>query len=229
MTKNRTPSSYSLSKAILALYPRIRPDTALRLLCEHVLHRLVGWPIDVARDEYVATAHLVAHYESDLRAHPPFTDLLGVIYMDLGSHYSRAAMAQYFTPKPVADLMAGLNCPSELPGDRLLRVLEPSAGSGVMLLAMLERIVELHGIEALRRVSVTGIDLDQLCCRMAAVQILASMSLIDAPIGELHILHGNSLGPLDQLVTLIHCSSPVDGDDEPQRPALAAAVEDTCA
>lgn len=209
MAKNRTPSQYRLSRAILDLHPRIYPDTALRLLCEHVLHRLVGWPINRVNADYAATEHLVADYEHDLRSEPPFADLLGSIYMDLGSRYSRASMAQYFTPSPVARLMAAMNFGGlTIPHERMLRVLEPSIGSGAMLLASLELIAETQGTDAFRQLSLTGIDLDQLCCRMAAVQVLVSMSLIDADLGELVILHGDALGPPDRLTTLIHCTSP---------------------
>lgn len=211
MAKCQTPSQYRLSRAIIALHPHVHPDVSLRLLCEHVLHRLVGWPIDPDQRHYEATLPLVEHYEADLRAHAPFSDLLGEIYMDLASRYSQRSMGQYFTPKPIASLMAAMQSgPAAMPADRMLRVIEPSVGSGVMLLAMLEQVVERHGPRALRQLSLTGIDLDGLCCRMAAAQLLVSVAMLDATLGELMILQGNALAPAEELSIVIHCTAPIE-------------------
>lgn len=66
-----------------------------------------------------------------------YEDLLGRVYMELSQQDK--GLGQYFTPFPVAQMMASLKCQNVvLPESDAppLRCLEPSCGSGVMLLAI---------------------------------------------------------------------------------------------
>lgn len=60
------------------------------------------------------------------------------------------------------------------PGGGLWRLCEPACGSGVLPLAFLHTLTERHGPGAARRWSLTAVDLDGDCARMAAAQLLAN-------------------------------------------------------
>lgn len=91
--------------------------------------QLAGW----LREQSGEYARLVERH--------PFEDVLGTLYQLLGSHGHRAHLGQFFTPQPVADFMAALADPVDLPDEsdpglrgRLLRMCEPACGSGALVL-----------------------------------------------------------------------------------------------
>src|SRR5690606_20584284 len=86
-------------------------------------------------------------YARSAIAAPPFTDVLGSTYMDLVSTGGQKVLGQYFTPEPVARLMAGLVAPdiSAINNSELFRLYEPACGSGVMVLQFMHHLVERHG------------------------------------------------------------------------------------
>ena len=88
--------------------------------------------------------------------------------------------------------------------DRLLRACEPACGSGAMVLAFMEAQLAARGCAALRRRSITGIDLNPLCSRMCAAQILANLYTQRLELGELVIYRGNALGPREGLSVVVH-------------------------
>jgi hypothetical protein len=73
-----------------------------------------------------------------------------------------------------------------------------------MVLAFMEAQLAARGRAALRRWSITGIDLDPLCSRMCAAQILANLFTQRLELGELVIFRGNALGPREGLSVVIH-------------------------
>ena len=96
----------------------------------------------------------------------PCDDHLGVAYMLLGMGSS--GFGQFFTPPQVARLMAAIiGGRTTLPEDgHLERGHEPCCGSGVMVLASEANRRQ----EGLLPAVWTLIDLDMVCCQMAAVQ-----------------------------------------------------------
>lgn len=71
-----------------------------------------------------------------------YCDFLGQIYMDM--EFGNPAAGQYFTPYPVAKMMALMTTPT-LPmpdGKHYFTVMEPAMGSGVMVIAMAEVLHE---------------------------------------------------------------------------------------
>ncbi len=125
----------------------------------------------------------------------PYDDHLGVAYMLLSM--GQSGWGQYFTPPQIARLMAAiLGGRATLPEDgHLERAHEPCCGSGVMVLAS-----EAHRQEeGLLPCVWTLIDLDMVCCMMAAIQC----SLNDIPAVVLCV---NSLywgAPGHELATLV--------------------------
>lgn len=117
-----------------------------------------------------------------------FDDCLGQIFMemDLGSHWH----GQYFTPYPVASMMARTQVGTDL--DRLFEnteefttVLEPAVGSGVMVIALAEALHDAK-INYQQSMHVTAIDIDITAVHMAYIQF----SLFHIPAV---VIHGNTL------------------------------------
>lgn len=123
-------------------------------------------------------------------------DLLGEFYMLIRSRCKDPAFGQSFTLTPLSERMASLQAPDSLPthGGGMLRLIEPACGSGAMLLAMLNVVTEQHGINALRHLSLTAIDPDPLCAKMAGVQLLFYTLQVKAPIGEIQVYQSQSPG-----------------------------------
>ncbi len=96
----------------------------------------------------------------------PYDDHLGVAYMLLGM--GSPGFAQYFTPGPVARLLAACSAHDfeDRPNGPMYRGLEPCVGSGVMVLAA-EAVRKEHGKQSFLWMLM---DLDPVCCMMAAIQ-----------------------------------------------------------
>jgi hypothetical protein len=102
-----------------------------------------------------------------------YEDLLGNVYMQIGQGDRR--FGQFFTPWGVAHMMAEITIgeikPRE-PGQPPMRVLEPTVGSGVLILAAAEVIEERCPGAILRGdVEFVGIDIDPLCCTMCRINM----------------------------------------------------------
>lgn len=169
---------------------------------EDAPEQLAGW----LREQSGEYARLVERH--------PFEDVLGTLYQMLGSHGHRAHLGQFFTPQPVADFMAALVDPAALPDasdprlrGRLLRMCEPACGSGALVLGFLRRLLEARGREGPRRWSITAVDLDPLCARMCAVQVLANAFVGQIELGEVVVYSGNALEPWECLTVVVHASS----------------------
>jgi type I restriction-modification system DNA methylase subunit len=103
-----------------------------------------------------------------------FQDILGPAYEALG-HKNRY-MGQYFTPWPLAKMMAQMlvsetdwTDTGRYTAQRPCTVLEPCVGAGVMLLAMADSIPINALLEG--RVAFYGMDLDPLCVKMARLNL----------------------------------------------------------
>ena len=139
----------------------------------------------------------------------PYTDLFGLIYMDLASRSTKSGLGQFFTPQVVTDMMAKMvGHQAKLPKDRLLTCLEPCCGSGVMLLSFARQIYADHGPGGLSRCGLYAIDLDITCCCMTAAQLLANAYTHEAPYGELLVLRGNALADSEDWITVVHATHP---------------------
>lgn len=144
----------------------------------------------------------------------PFEDALGTLYQQLASHGHRSHLAQFFTPAPIADLMAALASPEPTPLDdndaepgRLLRMCEPACGSGALVLGFIRQLLERHGRTGPRRWSITAIDLDPLCAQICATQVLSNVFLGQYDLGELVVYAGNALGSTEGLRVVVHAGA----------------------
>jgi hypothetical protein len=139
----------------------------------------------------------------------PYADVLGVVYQELGSRGHRSAMGQYFSPSALSALIGAMltfdaNQGKARDAGGLWRACEPACGSGALILAFMQALNEQHGKSALAHWSVSAIDLDPLCARICAAQVLANLILHGGTLGELVVYHGNALGPSSGLQVIVH-------------------------
>lgn len=198
-----------LVKALEGDY-RFRPHERLRYFMLG-LRLLWGLPVSesIPAEAEPAVVEAIEAYSQLVAQSYPFDDILGPVYMDLASHGSRQQLGQFFTPYPIAEMMSQFTIGTELPeGPDLVRVCDPACGSGVMLLAFLRTALDTFGPEALRRISVMCVDLDMYCANMTATQLLANCNIHRLQVGEIVVLRGNSLTPLEGMHTVLHATAP---------------------
>lgn len=132
------------------------------------------WPDKAVRKAAEGFAILQKYFVFD----GGFDDVLGRVYMRIRDDWGGQVLGQYFTPWPIAKMMARSTI-GEL-GDEELRRLEEgppigiqdcACGSGVMLLAARAVIAEKYGRRALRMLRCAGQDIDPLCCTMCKIQL----------------------------------------------------------
>ncbi len=170
-------------------------------------------------------------YSKLVVAQEPFTDVLGPLYMDLASRGGRAHMGQYFTPQEVADMMNVMTLGAPPPdGDELITAIDPTCGSGVMMLSFAGQVLKQWGKAYLRRISLTGIDLDPICARMMAAQLVANCAAHDFQLGEFVVLRGNSLFPDRGMELIVHATAPERTQELPAlHPSRLKAVAEATA
>lgn len=189
---------------------RYRQGEMLRWMLSEALHAM-GLPHwekipDQAKDQVSEALHA---YERAVACEEPFTDLLGTIYMDLVSRWGKSVLGQYFTPQCIARMMAEMTYKDERPAPgRLLTACDPAVGSGVMMLSLLQSVLERQGSDALLHWSVTGVDIDPVCVRMYALQVVANCAIHRVQVGEVVAYHGNALGPESGLKVILHATAP---------------------
>lgn len=161
-----------------------------------------GWPKDT--NEHLFSLGRTYSQEIIKR---PFEDVLGEVYQTLASQYGKKALGQYFTPSPVAQMMATIGySQKEFDENSVVRFYEPCLGSGVMALAFMHTVYE-NDPHFMSKLSVTGIDLDIMCVKMGTLQILGNNLIHELGLGEIKVLQGNSLDDPINLETFYHAST----------------------
>ena len=89
-------------------------------------------------------------------------DSLGMIYETISSSSKASALGQFFTPKPVCDLMAQITIEKQEKTETKLRVNDCACGSGRTLLAF-NRFNPGHELY--------GEDFDPICAKMATINL----------------------------------------------------------
>lgn len=133
------------------------------------------------QDQLATMSQLLGQYiESAER--DPYLDILGPIYMDLT--ISKAGNGEFYTPPELCKLIARMNL-RDLPEHRPITFLEPSVGSGGMVLAAVDAMVFEHGLSPFD-LRATCVDVSRRACDMTYIQLAAHA--IPAV-----VIHGNSL------------------------------------
>jgi hypothetical protein len=187
-------------------FGKYQPQELLRWLVNDVLADFGLRPQEPAPEDAGEWLRRSAIVYADLAARFPFCDVLGHLYQSIGSRGHRGALGQFFTPSSVSALIGSVLVGGvERPADgRLLRACDPACGSGALVLAFMQAQTQTNGPDALRHWSITAIDLDVLCARMCAAQVLSNLFLQRIELGELVVYRGNALGPPSGLSVVIH-------------------------
>lgn len=154
-------------------------------------------------DEYMDT--IAKYKDSELRYEFPnalaylITEMEEAVNSSLGNdvlgsffeqHISSGRNGQFFTPFPVCQFMAQITHASNEPAPktyRPLRIIDPACGSGRMILAG----SKVHGLGH----EYYGIDLDQICVKMAAINLFLN------GIWNSEVLCANALMPGDFVIS----------------------------
>lgn len=104
-----------------------------------------------------AFAQMVLEMES-LKGSSPGNDVLGDFYQE---HLYRKGAQQFFTTWHVCEMMAKITCAEQ--SEKILNVLDPTCGSGRMLLASAFMLGNKHHYY--------GIDIDATCVKMSAINL----------------------------------------------------------
>ncbi len=213
------PSSIKLVADALDACPSYRQGEMLRWMLSMAFQVMGMREWEPIPDDAKPKVRLALHaYETAVAQEEPFSDLLGSIYMELVSRWGKSSLGQFFTPQPVAQMMARMTVSgSSLPEGRLIHACDPAVGSGVMMLSLLQIVLDEYGLDGLKRWSVTGIDIDPVCARMFALQVVANCSIHQVQVGEVIAYHGNGLARSESLNVVLHATCP-DVKDVP--PAL---------
>ena len=104
----------------------------------------------------------------------PFRDILGELFMRLDVNSARSG--QYFTPWPVAELMARMQFSREhfeslIAEKGEVTVCDPAVGSGVMLLVFAKIVHDELGRAGVNKLRLYGTDIDQRCVLMCKIQL----------------------------------------------------------
>ena len=148
----------ALNLVLKALITQLKPDGIGLPAC--YLDELA------AAAEADVSASTVSHLLTTLKREPQ-KDQIGAAYVALVPQEDRRTLGQFWTPAPIAELMAhwAIRCPGD-------RVLDPAFGSGVFLLAALRRLVALGQPPSLAAQQVTGIEISPLAYRMGVANLL---------------------------------------------------------
>lgn len=116
----------------------------------------------------------------------PFIDVLGPIYMDIGARSSQKWGGEFYTSPDICRMMAqvSIDASIEIPFDRPLTFLEPACGSGAMVLACAERLVDLGHLP--QNMLATCIDISPIAVDMCFINL--TLNGIPAT-----VVHGNTL------------------------------------
>lgn len=150
------------------------------------------------------TAACLEAYAKAVEKNDPFTDILGVCYMELAGTWKQSSLGQFFTPQNVAVMMASMCGVTAVSQERLTRVMDPACGSGCMLLSYMQVVHKMGQPGELKEFLFAGVDLDPVCADMTAVQILANCNLHQLEVGELIVVCGNSLMPWEAWRPVVH-------------------------
>lgn len=209
---------------------RIDAGKAFRDLMDGILHQIFAAngfdeQAKLYQKPSAFTQDLIKQYHQIVREEVPFCDLLGDVYMELGSRGHRSLLGQFFTPSSISDMMSKMlidKTHGQLkPDGDLWRTIDPACGSGQMMLSFARNLIEQFGPAALQYWSFSGIDLDRTCANMMAVQFLTNVAIHEITVGEIAVYCGNALGPISEVQAVLHVTHQApDRNDAETVPAL---------
>jgi len=164
----------------------------------------------VPADAQPLVQQAIGCYDQALSKEEPFKDILGILYEELASHGGKQLLGQFFTPWSIASMMARMNADPDhqTAGNGLKAFSDPACGSGVMLLAKANQLLEANGPDELRNWQFHGCDIDGICARMTAIQLAANCAVHRLEIGEIIIQQGNTLSLSETKTMIMYATAP---------------------
>ena len=119
---------------------------------------------------------------------PPFTDVLGPLYMAIRGKFKGSNLGQFFTPAAVSHLLSSLTLnEADFSKAEPVTLNEPCCGSGGLLLSGAQYAYQTFGKEALRKLSVTAGDVDPACVAMTTIQFMYNWENAQLPLHSLDV------------------------------------------
>ena len=120
-----------------------------------------------SKDDLVQFGQAFGRLVEEMEA-KPFTDILGPYYIEIGSKFSRDLRGEFYTPRPVAEAIAGMlvDVPAILEAGKPVTVCDPASGSGGLILSLAEKFAPDRAVDLLR---VTCMDISRIACDMAYI------------------------------------------------------------
>ena len=137
-----TPTPKKLIAALDDGY-RHPPHEMLGYFLSRIMHQwqLPEWQ-HVPNDVAFQIDDAIGEYGTLVKSLPPFSDILGPLYMELRSKGSKQMLGQYFTPWSIASMMSKITAGQRPPpgNGKLIRICDPACDSGVMMLTFLNTV-----------------------------------------------------------------------------------------
>jgi type I restriction-modification system DNA methylase subunit len=162
---------FSLLISAQAVCCRQKEKLSMKRIFDNSLHK----NLEIRMDKLLEATQL---YFSLVKEHPPFTDLISMVYEELAITDGQAKQfGQYFTPPDIARALAHLLAADSVSSDfesLPITIGDPCSGSGSLVMAQLE-LIHQHSPEMLKYISVIVNDVDEKPLRACCLQILANM------------------------------------------------------
>lgn len=164
----------------------------------------------VPDDVRVKIGRVISLYDQAVANAEPFQDILGPLYEALASHGGKQILGQFFTPWSLASMMVRMSdSDTDVPRAGGLKACsDPACGSGVMLLAKANHLLETKGPGELQQWLFHACDIDGICARMTAIQLAANCAVHRVVVGEIIVLQGDTLSASDTKQRILHATSP---------------------
>lgn len=153
---------------------------------------------------------VISLYDEAVTREVPFMDILGQLYESLASHGGKQILGQFFTPWSIARIMARMNDGNapQRTTHGFKAVSDPACGSGVLLLAKANHLLETKGPDELQKWFFHACDIDGICARMTAIQLAANCAIHRLEIGEIFVVCGDSISRTEAKQQILHATSP---------------------
>lgn len=164
-------------------FPRSRyyVDNSMRNAVRRYEHDPEAWKL---------LLEIVEDFMRAIKDAQPFEDVIGSLY----DEYLGQTLGQFLTPKDVADALAAIQLVlMDKPTEKLVIGDPCGSGAGSLVLALMRRILHMHGEDSIKLLEVIVMDLDPNMVRLCTVQIVMSSVMHNVPIFGLEAHCGNTI------------------------------------
>lgn len=169
-------------------FARAFPASQVRVLTEYIQ------PQDLSDSDRAKLSDIFRTYLHLVRTSEPFDEFLGGLY----DEYLGEDLGQFFTPPDVAKLLAEISSKPL----RSRTFLDFCTGGGSLILAAMNRMWKERGMAGVQEMDIQVQDIDDLMCKLTAIQIVYSSMIHQVPFSSLEVINGNVLTLIDNQTML---------------------------